>query len=132
MSAARPISNPVILLALTAVAALGFWRGFQGSYFSSEGIKSCTPNGATVPGAVPLAQPITNLPAPIEAPKPAEAPKKKADTPKTEDPGTAQHDLTPLPKADVPKETAPPAPVEPAKPAKPEQPKAPGPDEPPY
>lgn len=130
MSAARPVSNPVILLALTGVAALGFWRGFQGSYFSSEGIKSCVP-GAVVPGAVPLATPITTMPAPVEAPKPVDAPKKKADAPKTDDPGTAQHDLTPLPKVDVPKEAAPPAPTE-AKPAKPETPKAPGPDEPPY
>jgi hypothetical protein len=130
MSATRPISTPIILLGLTAVAALGFWQGFRDSYFSSGGIRNCVAGGQAVSGPIPLAQPMTSAPIPPAADevKPAEAPKKKADTPKPADPGTAEHDLQPLPKPPaVPKEDAPPAPPTPSKP-----PPAPGPDEPPY
>jgi hypothetical protein len=129
MSATRPVSTPIILLGLTAVAALGFWQGFRDSYFASGGIRNCVAGGQSVSGPIPLAQPMTSAPIPpADDVKPLDAPKKKADTPKIDDPGTQTHDLQPLPKTPaVPKEDAPPAPPTPSKP-----PPAPGPDEPPY
>ncbi|MDB5429233.1 MAG: hypothetical protein JWP35_349 [Caulobacter sp.] len=149
MSAARPISTPVILLALTAVAALGFWNGFRDSFYASGGIKGCTTGSAiTGPGGapVPLAVPMTGQPIPPAdeiKPPASDAPKKKApDTPKVADPGTETHDLAPLP-TDKPAATASPKPPKAPKPAKPadagpttppasKPPPAPGPEEPPY
>ena len=128
MSVARPIPTSVILLGLTAVAALGFWQGFRDSYFGSSGIKNCVAGGPAVPGAVPLATPVTAYsPIQQEEPKPLEAPKKKADTPKPSDPGTATHELAPLPKPAASKPEAPPPAEKP-----PAKPTPPGPDEPPY
>jgi hypothetical protein len=130
MSAARPISTPIILLGLTAVAALGFWQGFRDSYFASGGIRNCVAGGQGVSGTIPLAQPMTTAPIPpaSQEVKPVDAPKKPATTAKPTDPGVQTHDLQPLPKTPpAPKEDAPPGPPTPAKPPQP-----PGPDEPPY
>ena len=104
MSAARPVPSYLVLLVLSGIALLGFWRGFSESYFGSGGIRNCAvgPAALTGPGGtpIPLATPIAAQPAAPAEVKPADTAKKKADTPKAGDPGTETHDLSPLPNTD--------------------------------
>lgn len=118
MSAARPIPHWMILLSLTGIAALGFWMGFRDSLGASGGIRACTPeNAVTLPGGapIPMATPVGPQPQPMPEVK-AEPEKKKPEPVKAEDPGTAQHDLPPLPGPAKPAPLATPPATQPAKP----------------
>lgn len=87
MSVARPISPIAVLLALTVIAALGFWGGFRDSFYGANGLRACiagdTPVSGIIGAPVPLATALPKSSLPAAPASVAKAPVKAAD--KTDD-----------------------------------------------